>query len=72
VREQCNFAVRLRVHSGCLATFQAAALGSGRQSAIEQPTITATSRVVTGTRRGKCHRQNWVSAHKFSGAVVMP
>jgi len=44
-------------NSGCLAAFQPAALGSGRQSAIEQPTITATSRFVTGQRRGKCHRK---------------
>lgn len=42
-------------NSGCLAAIQAAALGSGRQSAIEQPTITATSRFITGQRRGKCH-----------------
>jgi hypothetical protein len=44
-------------NSGCLAVFQAAPLGSGRQSAIERPTITATSRIVTGQRRGKCHRK---------------
>ena len=44
-------------NSDCLAAFQAAALGAGMQSAIEQPTITATSRFVTGQRRGKCHRK---------------
>ena len=44
-------------NSGCLAVFQVAPLGSGRQSAIERPTITATSRIVTGQRRGKCHRK---------------
>jgi hypothetical protein len=42
-------------NNGYLAAFQAAALESGRQTAIEQPTITATSRIVTGQRRGKGH-----------------
>lgn len=46
-------ALRLSKQSRC----HAGARNAQSQSANEQPTITATSRFVTGQKRGKCHRR---------------